>query len=256
MADGVYFEATSLIDGKPLVIVLRGRDAARKEKDDGANDKTGAMIQSYIMPRDESPTDAARSGADVSVCGDCPHRPILARESGAARCYVNLGHGPRVVYDAVRRGAYQRVNLLGACAYVAGLPTRFGSWGDPGAIDAQIWHALSMHASERTGYTHRWRDTGAALRGIVMASVDSEAERDEARGPLGDVRSRRYRRMGSRQRRGAMSRVGGSRQASHVQNLPAEVQRRRPLDCNHGPCPRRGRPQSGPKGSITCASRR
>jgi hypothetical protein len=184
MADGVYFEATSLIDGKPLVIVLRGRDAALAEKDDGANDKTGAMIQSYIMPRDESPTDAARSGADVSVCGDCPHRPILARESGAARCYVNLGHGPRVVYAAYLRGSYTRVNLLGACAYVAGLPTRFGSWGDPGAVDAQIWHALSMHASERTGYTHRWRDTGAALRGIVMASVDSETERDEAHAAL------------------------------------------------------------------------
>jgi len=184
MADGVYFETVSLIDSKPIVIVLRGRDAALAEKDENANDKTGAMIQSYIMPRDESPTDAARSGADVSVCGDCPHRPILARETGAARCYVNLGHGPRVVFDAYKRGVYQRVNLLGACAYVAGLPTRFGSWGDPGAVDAQIWHALSMHASERTGYTHRWRDTGAALRGIVMASVDSEAERDEAHAAL------------------------------------------------------------------------
>ncbi len=184
MADGVYFETTSLIDGKSVYVVLRGRKAAQAERDEGANDKTGAMIQVYIMPRDESPNDAARSGADATVCGDCIHRPLLAKISGKPRCYVNLGHGPRVVYDAVLRGAYKPVSLLGACAYVAGLPTRFGSWGDPGAVAAEIWHALALRASERTGYTHRWRDTGAALRGICMASVDSEAERDEAQAAL------------------------------------------------------------------------
>lgn len=184
MADGVYFETTSLIDNTPVYVVLRGRKAAQAERDAGANDKTGAMIQSYIMPRDVAPNEAARTGADAAVCGDCIHRPILARVSGAPRCYVNLGHGPRVVYDATQRGVYERVNLLGACAYVAGLSTRFGSWGDPGAVDPQIWHALAESAGERTGYTHRWRDTGAALRGIVMASVDSEAERDEAHAAL------------------------------------------------------------------------
>ena len=184
MADGVYFEATSLIDGSPVYVVLRGRKAALAERDEGANDKTGAMIQTYIMPRDIAPTEAARTGADAAVCGDCRYRPILARVSGGPRCYVNLVHGPRIVFDAVKRGVYQPVNLLGACAYVADLPTRFGSWGDPGAVDPVIWHALAQTAGERTGYTHRWRDTGAALRGVCMASVDSEAERDEAHAAL------------------------------------------------------------------------
>ena len=191
MADGVYFETNSLIDGEPVYVLLRGRDAAQAARDEGANDKTGAMIQTYIMPRDVSPLDAVRSGADESVCGTCPMRPLLVKAAEAAtpgvklpKCYVNKGHGPRVVWDGIQRGIYQRVNLLGACAYVAGLPTRFGTWGDPGAVDAQIWFALAMHASERTGYTHRWRDTGAALRGLVMASVDSIEERDEAQAAL------------------------------------------------------------------------
>lgn len=185
MADGVYFETNSLIDGEPVYVLLRGRDAAIAERDAGANDKTGAMIQTYIMPRDVSPLEAVKTGADASVCGDCPMRPLLAsRVPGSPRCYVNKGHGPRVVWDGIQRGIYQRVNLLGACAYVAGLPTRFGTWGDPGAVDAQIWFALAMHASERTGYTHRWNDTGAALRGLVMASVDSIEERDAAHAAL------------------------------------------------------------------------
>jgi len=180
MADGIYFESTSLIDGSPVYVILRGRKDAMKSAHGKANAKTGAMIQTYIIPRDVAPGDSAKSGADVSVCGDCPHRPALAKESGAARCYVNLAHGPRIVFDAVKRGAYRPTDLRGAVAYVRGLKLRMGAWGDPGAVDAVIWHALAASASEHTGYTHRWRDTGAALRGICMASVDSIAERDEA----------------------------------------------------------------------------
>ena len=71
MADGIFWLANSRIDGKPLVLVLRGADAARKEADSGANAKTGAMIQTYIMRADIEPQEAARIGEDYSVCGDC-----------------------------------------------------------------------------------------------------------------------------------------------------------------------------------------
>lgn len=132
-----------------------------------------------ILMAEVGSTEAVRTGEDETVCGTCPLRPLPAAP-GSTRCYVNKAHGPRVVYDAIQRGACTRVNLIGACAYVAGLPTRFGSWGDPGAVDAQIWHALARASSGHTGYTHRWADTGSGLRGIVMASVDNEAERDAA----------------------------------------------------------------------------
>lgn len=186
MADGIYFETESTIDGAPLVIIIRGAVAARRELrgggNRGANAKTGAMVQSYILRRDIAPGEAARSGQDESVCGDCPHRPALvAGGNGEARCYVNLAHGPRVCFEAYKRGAYRRVtDLRQVAAYCAGLPLRIGSYGDPGAVFPAFWLAAASLASSRTGYTHRWRDTGRELQGLAMASVDSVAERDEA----------------------------------------------------------------------------
>ena len=186
MADGIYYETTSEIDGAPLVVIFRGRKAALRELRDGsnrgANSKTGAMVQSYILRADVAPGEAANTGADASVCGDCEHRPALVRGgNGAARCYVNLAHGPRVCFDAYKRGSYRRVtDLRDIAAYCAGVPVRGGSYGDPGAVHPSLWFAAFSLASERTGYSHRWRDTGRELRGLVMASVDSVAERDEA----------------------------------------------------------------------------
>lgn len=182
--DGIYFECESLIDGAPLIVVLRGRRDCLKAAHGKANAKTGAMIQSYILRADVGPLEALKSGEDESICGDCPHRPRVHKAAGSARCYVNVGQGPRVVWDAVKRGRYTRVDLRHAAAYVRGLVLRMGSYGDPGAIDPSIWHVLAHAAESHTGYTHRWRDTGAALRGICMASVDSIAERDEAQAAL------------------------------------------------------------------------
>lgn len=185
MADGIFYETTSAIDGAPIVLILRGRKDALAERDDSANEKTGAMIQSYIMRADVAPMDALRSGEDSSVCGDCVHRPHVRREAKArgeapgAPCYVKVWHGPRVCFEAYKRGSYRRAtSLLDLAAYCEGLPTRFGTYGDPGALPAYLWGMLAHAASERTGYTHRWGDTGAELRGLVMASVDSTAERD------------------------------------------------------------------------------
>lgn len=182
MADGIYWLTESRIDGKPIVLVLRGAEAARKERDAGANSKTGAMVQSYILRADIEPQEAARIGEDYSVCGDCVHRPHLVKAgNGEAPCYVKLFHGPRVVWEAYRRGAYARAYSVDALrAYCAGLPVRMGTYGDPGALHTATWRALLAGATSRTGYTHRWRDTGAGLRGLAMASVDSIGERDEA----------------------------------------------------------------------------
>jgi len=184
MADGIYFETTSTIDGAPLVVIIRGAKQCRRwlagGSVKGSNSKTGPMVQTYILRADVAPGEAASKGCDESVCGNCPHRPALYREAGAARCYVNLAHGPRVCFEAYQRGSYRRATLLEACAYVAGLSLRIGSYGDPGAIDPGYWVALAAAAGERTGYTHRWQDTGADLRGVVMASVDTIGERDAA----------------------------------------------------------------------------
>ena len=56
------------------------------------------MLQTWIIRADLPPTEAAKTGDDASVCGDCRLR------NGA--CYVTLHHGPRAVYAAYHRGAY------------------------------------------------------------------------------------------------------------------------------------------------------
>lgn len=169
---GVYLETTSTIDGAPLWV---GATLT------STNRKTGLVVQTYIIRSDVPPTEAARSGLDASVCGDCVHRPTLAKAAGAARCYVNLGHGPRAVWGAIARGSYMRVDAHGLGGYCAGRFLRLGSYGDPGAVAAELWHPALEACAAWTGYTHRWRDTGRELRGVCMASVDSPAERDEAR---------------------------------------------------------------------------
>ncbi len=40
------------------------------------NRKTGDMIQIYYLPVNIPPTEAVKTGADESVCGDCKLRPI------------------------------------------------------------------------------------------------------------------------------------------------------------------------------------
>ncbi len=71
----------SRIDGAPIVVVVTGLQTP------SPNEKTGPMLQVYILAQDEAPHHAQWSGADESVCGNCPMRPILARlakEGGAS----------------------------------------------------------------------------------------------------------------------------------------------------------------------------
>ena len=68
----ILYEGPSVIDGQPIVVIvnkLNGSD----------NAKTGAIVQSFIIRSDIAPTDALKTGADASVCGECEHRPIKAK---------------------------------------------------------------------------------------------------------------------------------------------------------------------------------
>lgn len=165
----VVYHGPSAIDGEPIVVILVGLESK------STNAKTGGMIQTYILRDDLPPVEVAKRGLDGSVCGDCPHRSKAA--GGQGSCYVNLGHGPRSVFAAWKRGNYPWAGLAIASALVAersrGL--RIGTYGDPGAVpDAgEFWGTLAAGATFRTGYTHRWGDTGASLAGLCQASVDS-----------------------------------------------------------------------------------
>lgn len=183
----ILYEGPSMLDGAPIVAIATGFGRP------SSNRKTGDMVQTYILRRDIAPLDALRTGADASVCGDCKHR-----QGQGGACYVNVGHGPRAVWDAYRRGRYPRTCNGKARPTAAdhaeeratlgeGRTVRLGTYGDPAAVPAWVWEALTARASGRTGYTHQWANRSLpmahreALRSLLMASVDTPQEAEEAR---------------------------------------------------------------------------
>jgi len=171
----VVYEGPSAVDGKPIAVIINKIDA------DSENTKTGGLVQSFIIRTDIAPTDALKTGDDESVCGNCQHRPVLAKQSGEPPCYVNVGRSVRSVYGAYTRGRYERVTPKQAGKLLAGKRIRLGTYGDPGAAPLKVWQDVIAHADGHTGYSHLWqRHTSPKARDawakLVMASADNAAE--------------------------------------------------------------------------------
>ena len=166
----IAYEGPSIIDGAPIVVIIN-------KIDDGSdNAKTGAIVQSFIIRSDVSPTDALKTGADESICGQCEHRPLLARKTGKPPCYVNVGRSVRSVYEAYKRGRYVKTDLETIALALAGKALRIGTYGDPAAAPVTIWQRVSRYVIARAGYSHQWQRDGfdhAAWAPLVMASADS-----------------------------------------------------------------------------------
>ena len=173
MNGAVIYKGPSMLDGSPIMAVLSGLQA------DSTNEKTGAMVQSYILRSDVHPVLAVQTGADAAICGDCKHRGDSINGRGRT-CYVEVGKGASMVWGAANRGVYIDARI-DASHLVAGRIVRLGTYGDPAAVPVDVWQRLISRAVAWTGYTHAWRGAGAPLRKLCMASVDSEAEMAEAR---------------------------------------------------------------------------
>lgn len=172
-ANGHYlYQGPSEIDGAQIVVIVPGL------RDGSSNDKTGRMLQTWILRADRAPMEALRDGADESVCGDCIHRVV----NGAGSCYVNVAQGPTAVYRAFVNGSYPASSPEEVARLIEGRLIRLGSYGDPAAVPVRVWEALLARAAGHTGETHQWRRARAqAYRRILMASVDSEPQGDRAR---------------------------------------------------------------------------
>lgn len=182
----VIYRGASLLDGAPIVAVAI---TGRKSK----NIKTGAMVQTYILRADMSPLAAIHTGADVSICGTCPHRGALPVPAGASMppdrtCYVNVGQGAEQVHRALMRAAYTPdFGALQAADACAGRAVRLGTYGDPAAVPAYVWQRITARATMRTGYTHAWRHPAIdiaqrdAIGALCMASADSATDAIAAR---------------------------------------------------------------------------
>lgn len=168
MAGVILYEGPSMLDGKPIVVIATGLEQRKASR----NGKTGAMIQTFIMRSDIAPHKAVKTGDDISVCGNCKRKPLVAKELGVKPCYVTVWQSPRSVYQAYRRGIYARE---WSSATFEGLGVRLGSYGDPAACPFHIWSDTLAGTAFHTGYTHQW-ERFPEMAEYVMASVDTIEE--------------------------------------------------------------------------------
>ncbi len=60
----IAYEGPSMIDGAPIVVIVNKIDNGSD------NEKTGAIVQTFIIRSDIGPIDALNTGADAAICGD------------------------------------------------------------------------------------------------------------------------------------------------------------------------------------------
>ena len=168
------WRGASRIDGAPIVCIASGLKSS-------TNRKTGAMVQTYILRRDVDPMVALKSGADVSICGGCIHRPgnVTGSSYSDRSCYVNVGQGPLSVWRAWNRGNVPSVALDIVPSLVAGRMVRLGTYGDPAAVPLEVWDAYTAKSKGWTGYTHQARSR--KLRDVLKyCQVSADTPQDAA----------------------------------------------------------------------------
>ena len=195
----VIYEGPSRFDKKPIVVIATGF------RDPSENEKTGRMIQTWILRADMDPQEAVWAGGDSSICGGCVHRGEVVMvmkkfmtkagtrskvkrrmpKSEDRSCYVQVVKQPRIKYRFYKEGRYPKVPISQLPELFRGAPPlRIGSYGDPVAAPAKIWKAALKHQVAWTGYTHAWKDTrlASSFKSFCMASVDSPEEQRIAEG--------------------------------------------------------------------------
>lgn len=169
----VLWRGKSRLDGQPVVCIATGLVR------DSVNPKTGPMVQVWILREDVHPSTALGSGADISVCGNCPLRPTKLPDDPRENrgCYAQM-NGPNSVWTTYKAGGYpvwtKEHNALLRRAI------RFGAYGDPAAVPYGVWKRLAALSTHHTGYTHQWRTCDQRLRALVMASADQHGDVDAA----------------------------------------------------------------------------
>lgn len=161
----VLYEGPSLIDGEtPIVIIATGLDRST------TNEKTGPMIQTWILRADIPPHIAVYEGLDGPICGGCQF-------AGGNGCYVVTAFGPRAIWGAWKRGVYELYDPARHDILFEHTGLRLGSYGDPVAGPYRLWSRLAALAPYRTGYSHQWKDRRFwRFRRLIMASTHSEEE--------------------------------------------------------------------------------
>jgi len=163
----VIWEGLSLVDSSPLVILLTGLEIP------SANRKTGWMLQTYVLRQDILPTSAIATREDYSTCGDCPLRHKV--------CYVNMAPVNNV-WRMYKQGQYPNIDgqILQQIEHRQQM-LRITAYGDAASTPIEAWKPLLEKVRAWTGYTHQWRNCDSRWRNFLMASVESKADREQAK---------------------------------------------------------------------------
>jgi hypothetical protein len=173
----VIWQGPSELTGKPAVLIATGLDRPT------SNEKTGEMIQTWILCADVSPTVAMNTGDDASVCGNCPLRGIIDNGTNRLRsCYVSVRNAPRSIWESWKRGNYPNFDLAKHGWLFERRGLRMGAYGDPVAVPFDAWKPIVDIAPFRTGYSHQWRNPKfAAFADLIMASCETVDDAKRAR---------------------------------------------------------------------------
>lgn len=167
------YNGPSKFNGKRIVVIAN----CFKESN---NPKTGSgVIQTFIIPANESPLTAVTNGTDKTVCNNCKHSST--KNGGMGTCYVNVYQAPHNVYKTWKNGNYEKPNNLNIHAF-DGRIIRIGSYGDGLAVPIDVWDTITKNAKGWLGYTHSWKESWSdPYKKYFMASVDTEKEYEQAR---------------------------------------------------------------------------
>ena len=187
--DGVVlYDGPSRINGERIVLIATFKTS---------NEKTGNLIQTWILLADKHPIEAINSGEDTAICGSCPLRGVIQKLADARNlskaqrkqdpndtvnrergCYVAVQNAPRAIWMAWDKGNYPAYDKAEHGRWFRGRGLRMGSYGDPVAVPLTTWKPiLRLAGKSQPGYTHQWKlRKFQAWRNYVMASTHSEAE--------------------------------------------------------------------------------
>jgi len=148
----IIYQGKSQLDNQTDIVCIA--------TDGTSNQKTGSMIQTWILNANLDPISANRWGNDRGICGDCIHKGtekslFTFRGTAAGRsCYVLL-LGPQSIFRTYIAGGYKTSRPDKLTKLGRGRIIRVGSYGDPAAVPADIWRDLLKYSAGWTGYSHQ-----------------------------------------------------------------------------------------------------
>ena len=184
-ANVVFYRGGSAINQKPIIAGISALKGS-------GNEKTANMLQIPVFSQEAKPHEAANSGIDESVCGDCDLRKAKRQTDKKTKygCYVVLYRKVMQWLSLMRKDEdleYAEKALLGKGEFLDDIrPVRVGEYGNPSAIPRTRleWMFQLIERGYRRGWTaydSQWRNPeNAWLARFAMASVQTLAQKEEA----------------------------------------------------------------------------